>query len=65
MRGPNDGTVRSPRHVVDIHDRLVPALMARESSDRTPFSRMFCSVIGSIGSSKRFVAIQANPYKIH
>jgi hypothetical protein len=34
------------------------------ASDRTPFSRMFRRVIGSIGSLKRFVAIQANPYKI-
>jgi hypothetical protein len=44
-------------------DRLAVAL-PEMASERVPFARVLPSIIGSIGSLKRFVAIQANPYKV-
>jgi hypothetical protein len=50
MSGPNVGTATVIRPRVNVQDRLVAAHPDGTASERTPFSCMFPSVIGKIGS---------------
>jgi hypothetical protein len=57
MRGPNEGTVRSPGRWSTLMIISCRHWWHWTASDSTPFSRMLPSVVGSIGSLNRDLAI--------
>jgi hypothetical protein len=58
LRGPNEGTGTSSDHESALMKVLWWHTQQHTSSDRTPLGRMLPSVIGSIDSFKRLVAIR-------
>jgi hypothetical protein len=58
LRGPNEGTGTSSDHESALMIVLWWHTQQHTSSDRTPLGRMLPSVIGSIDSFKRLVAIR-------
>jgi hypothetical protein len=58
---PERGHGHIPGQMIDVQDDPVAALVALDVERRTPLWRMFSSVMGSMGSLKRLVAITKSP----
>ena len=59
MRGPKDGIVMSPGRWSTLRITSCRHCLHMMSSERTPFSRMFATSIGTIGSVERGRAISS------